>query len=424
MSHVETASKSAYGREMHEGTEREYTVLDLFSGGGGMSYGFHAHPSFKIVGAVDAQLGKPSTRAGSLDCNSSYTLNMKLTPTEANLADIDPGALKQRLGIDSVDVLSACPPCTGFSRTNASNHLVDDRRNSLVPRVALYAAALNPSVVVMENARELLKGNFKEHFELLQNQLDELGYEVSSGVHLLNTFGLPQIRERALIIAAKRPLSPRSLTDIWDGFSVNPSATTVRRAISHLPPLRDGEVHPNDPSHASPRFAQSINRERIQRIPRDGGSWRHLINAGKDGEKYLTPAMQRLVERNRLGSFPDVYGRMAWDKPAPTIKRECGHVGNGRYTHPENDRLCSLREMAILNGFPSQYEFGGTSLANKYRHVGDAVPPLISFQIASAVSWTLTGKRPNIADIVLPNTSLRAEDIRPAGAETENIEAA
>ncbi|MDI9909614.1 DNA cytosine methyltransferase [Rhodococcus sp. IEGM 1406] len=401
---------------MRRGNDDRFSVVDLFSGGGGMSFGFHSHPAFEVVGAADAQLGKPSSARGSLACNSTYQLNMGIEPVAVDLSSVSPRDLKRALRVETVDVLSACPPCTGFTRTNSNNHLVDDARNSLVPRVALYAKALKPSVIVMENARELLTGNFLSHFKSLERDLVNLGYTLSNGVHTLTTFGLPQIRERALIVATRSDVESKTLEDLWDGYRVSPDALTVRRAISHLSSLEPGEVDRNDPSHVAPRFATQLNRARIAAIPHDGGSWRDLLDGGRKTAKFLTPAMMKLVERGKLGSFPDVYGRMAWDKPAPTIKRESGHVGNGRYAHPVDDRLCSLRELAILNGFPADYKFGGSSLANKYRHVGDAVPPLISYQIASAVAWSLTGDRPAITEIILPGTSLRAADILPVNA--------
>jgi DNA (cytosine-5)-methyltransferase 1 len=71
-----------------------------------------------------------------------------------------------------------------------------------------------------------------------------------------------------------------------------------------------------------------------------------------------------------------------------------------------------LRELAILQGFPASYQFGGTSLSNMYRHIGDAVPPLISYQLAHLVRWMFTGARPEPADFVLPGTSLGSSDIR------------
>lgn len=390
----------------------QFTVVDLFSGGGGMSCGFHAHPSFEIIGAVDAQMGKPSSKRGSLGCNSTYAMNIGIEPVAADLSTVSPSRLKKTLGIRGpVDVLSACPPCTGFTRTNSQNHLVDDRRNSLVPRVANYVEAFEPSVVVMENARELLIGNFRQHFAVLQRRLEQLGYTVAADTHMLTRFGLPQIRERALVIAVRSGLNVRTLEDLWRGYKVSDDALTVKRSIGYLRSLRAGETDPDDAAHVSPRFVSMHAQERIAAIPPDGGSWRDLISGGRATTKYLTPAMLKLIELNKLGNHPDVYGRMAWNKPAPTIKRECGHVGNGRYAHPVDDRLCTLRELAILNGFPTTYRFGGSSLANKYRHVGDAVPPMISYQIASAVHWSLTGERPAMPEIVLPGTSLRPEDI-------------
>ena len=92
----------------------------------------------------------------------------------------------------------------------------------------------------------------------------------------------------------------------------------------------------------------------------------------------------------RPGSFPDIYGRLWWDRPAITVTRECGHPGNGRYLHPEQDRMLSVREMALLQGFPSDYYFEGP-LSSKYNQIGDAVPPLVSGQIARSIIDIKTG---------------------------------
>ena len=127
----------------------------------------------------------------------------------------------------------------------------------------------------------------------------------------------------------------------------------------------------------------------------------------------LTPAMARRVARGDFGSHPDIYGRLWWDRPAVTIKRECGHIGNGRYAHPEQDRLCTVREMALLQGFPRDYTFAG-SVANMYRHIGDAVPPLVSFQLAGLCAWILSGVRPAPAELILPGCHLSAADLARA----------
>lgn len=133
-----------------------------------------------------------------------------------------------------------------------------------------------------------------------------------------------------------------------------------------------------------------------------------------DAKHLLTDSMKRIVAGKRFGSYPDVYGRLAWDKPAQTIKRECSHVGNGRYAHPEQDRLCTVREIAALQGFPDSFVFNGAALSNMYRHMGDAVPPLISYQLAHLACWILTGEQPRIEEILLPRTHLSRMDLASA----------
>ncbi len=389
------------------------TFIDIFSGAGGMSFGFHAHPAFQVMAAFDGEFGKPSSGMGSLGCNETFRLNIGVQPTPVDLAAVDDADIERFKGEvlhgRALDVLSACPPCTGFSRANPNNHLEDDARNSLVVRTEKWVRVLRPRVLVMENARELLKGNFSHHFRDLRRSLERMGYDVHASIQMLDAFGLPQRRERALVVATTLPTGARGLEDLWDGFSVKPAAVTVRRAIGHLPRIAAGERDAGDPLHVSPNMNEE-SLARMRAIPADGGSWIDLRESG-DAERLMTPAMKKYVAAEDFGSYPDVYGRLAWDRPAVTVKRECAHVGNGRYAHPEQDRLCTVREMGLLQGFPANFKFGGGSLSNMYRHIGDAVPPMISFQLAHIVNWMVTGVRPGLADCVLPGTSLRGDDI-------------
>ena len=364
---------------------RPLTVVDFFSGCGGMSAGFAKRPmEFMIVGAVDKQVAKPGrgkSEGSSTRCNPTYEANIGVRPLEADLGQLEPREYRKQMGLSrgDLDVLISCAPCTGFSQKNANNHLSDDPRNQLVRRTGIYVEELMPRYLVLENVKELLTGAFKGHFIALRDHLQTLGYRVWAEVHDLSDYGLPQRRIRALIIARR------------DGPIVGPPLArslpvTVRQTIGHLPELEAGQSDPLDPQHRSPGMSAAV-LDRIRAIPRDGGSWADVMNSQSisDSEKrrLLIPSMWRA----RPGSFPDVYGRLWWDRPAVTIVRECAHVGNGRYTHPEQDRLLTVREMSLLQGFPADYEFVGP-LAARYNQIGDSVPPLISKQLASHI-WRI-----------------------------------
>jgi DNA (cytosine-5)-methyltransferase 1 len=399
---------------------KTWPVVDLFSGCGGMSCGFARRAPFELVAAVDAQLGKPSDGANRLDCNGTYHANFGLTPLAVDLLEVQPQALfasvSERTGLKrgELTVLIACPPCTDFSRTKPGNHIRDSRKNSLVTKTADFVAAFWPEFVVMENAREMIRGRNGHHFETLCTRLGAMGYAVHSGIHMLSDFGLPQKRERALLVAS-RVSAASGLEALWDGWQLRPGTATVRHGLKAYAsrPVTAGQRNEKDPAHSAPGFAAPTTLARLRAIPADGGSWVDLLRHPR-GSELMIDSMKRRVARGDLGSHPDVYGRMAWDRPAPTIKRECAHIGNGRYAHPVQHRLLTVREMSLLQGFPRDFRFSSRSLTKSYKHIGDAVPPMISYQLSALVAWLKTGERPGPGDWVLPGTSLTEDDIQPA----------
>ncbi len=264
-----------------------------------MSCGFSRYPGFELIGAADAQMGKPSSEPGSLGCNATYAANVRIEPVFADLATADPADVCAAMAVAGGHpaVLAACPPCTGFSRAVASNHLRDDRRNDLVGRVGDYAALLEPDIVLVENARELVMGRFRGHLLHLLDRLAGLGYRGRAGTYLLTAFGLPQRRERALVIAARQPLVARDLTDLWQGWRVEAKATHVRSAIWDLPPVSAGEPSAADELHVAPAFRSAANRVRIAAVPHDGGSWADLI--GHRDELAVTSATAGMPIRIR-----------------------------------------------------------------------------------------------------------------------------
>ena len=378
-----------------------------------MSAGFSQRSGWQIVAAVDLEVAKPSGKsAGETDCNDIYEANHGLRPIAADLAVLPPPQLREITGLarGEVGCLISCAPCTDFSRANPNNHLSDRERNTLVGRSGDFVEDLLPDVFVMENARELITGNHPQHWQGLRQRLADLGYDVRADIHFLSQFGLPQVRERALIIAS-RVGKARTLEDLWEGWRVERNAITVRSALDRLNEWiathgedSDGAAFPGMGAEVTARLAVT---------PPDGGGWVDVAR-NKATRHLCTPNCLRRWESKKLGSHPDVYGRMWWDRPAPTIKRECAHVGNGRYSHPELNRLLTVREMATLQGFPFNYRFPVSSVANRYRAIGDAVPPLIAWQIAACVEWSLTGRRPTPEEWVMPCTTLKLQDIHRA----------
>ncbi|MBY0523371.1 MAG: DNA cytosine methyltransferase [Gemmataceae bacterium] len=312
-----------------------------------MSYGFARRKPYRILAAVDAEHAKPCEGFGRLECNSTYAANIGVQPIDRDIAQLCPEQFVKEVSDQNgaplrrgdLTVLLCCPPCTDFSRAKPNNHLIDSPKNSLVFKCADVVEELFPEFVLMENARELITGNHPHHYRQFANRLQALGYEVHGQVHMLTKFGLPQTRERALVIAS-RICPVKTLDDLWEGWSISPGATTVRHAIGYLndKPVNAGENNPADPMHEAPGFGSEFVRRRIEAIPRDGGSWTDLAGH-PDADEILIPSMKTRIAEQDFGSHPDVYGRLAWDRPAVTIKRECAHVGNGRYSHPEQTRL-------------------------------------------------------------------------------------
>ena len=134
-------------------------------------------------------------------------------------------------------------------------------RNSLVRRAALFAVALDADIVVMENARELIRGNFKAHYDAFRRHLEDSGYEVSGQSLLLSRFGLPQGRERAIVIAAKKPLPLHTLESLWQGWTVRPAAVTVRAAFRAITTKATGR-------DACPRFTRPVVERRLRAMLR------------------------------------------------------------------------------------------------------------------------------------------------------------
>jgi DNA (cytosine-5)-methyltransferase 1 len=350
------------------GREKDYGLLaaDLFCGAGGSSLGLIT-AGFRPVLAVDIDPTSLETYCHNL---SPYTKAV----VEGDLSALRGEELLDRAGLlpGELDLIIGCPPCQGFTDHGRPG----DPRNVLVSAFLKRIEEMRPRAVLFENVTGILeRGHLL--FEQFRRGLQSLGYsticQVVGAVH----YGVPQRRRRVVLAAVLRELGrphlPRPTHNhprLARKKGLQPWKT-VREAISDLPPLNSGERCPYIPNHEAPRHSSRI-LELIKRIPPDGGSIRNL------------PRRFWLRCHLRHDGHKDVYGRMRWDAPAPTITTGVYSPSKGRFIHPEQHRGITMREAARLQGFPDWFRFlGGRTI--QARHIGNALPPPLAAALAAAL---------------------------------------
>lgn len=347
-------------------------VIDLFSGCGGMSCGFSLaetkNISYKLLGGLDIDRHANSTYSSML---KRPALNMSATEllTEDGLKSaLSTWEYKKSKPL----ILIGCAPCQGFSSHRKKDSRTDDR-NDLIEVFAHIVCKLQPDVVVMENVPEILHSKNWKYFSSFKRTLEKEGYIVRARLHNAAEFGVPQERYRALVIASKN----KSHIHMPVATKNPGSYVSVREAIGNLPKLSAGQSDPSDPMHLTSKHRPKT-LELLQAIPIDGGS-----------RSSLPAEMVRDCHKS-VDGFRDVYGRLWWDRPSVAITARCRTPSCGRFTHPEQHRGLSVREAALLQSFPSDWNFEGP-FDDKYKQIGNAVPPKLAKAIAETIDnfWML-----------------------------------
>lgn len=358
-------------------------VIDFFSGCGGMSLGFSAIGNgklFNLIGAVDIN-------QKALD---SYRTNFKCKTLNKDIRELcnDEGVklIREEFNLTQTKtrplVIIGCAPCQGFSAHRKKNWDKDDERNTLIGAFTETAIKLQPDFIVMENVPEILGQKYWDHYDEARKILEEEGYTVKQTIYNSASFGVPQARFRAIIIASKMEFElPIPLLE-EDQF------TTVRDAIYDLPKVAAGEVSPNDKFHKSAKH-KSTTIETISQVPKDGGNRPAGI-----GPKCL----------DKVNGFSDVYGRLFWDKPSITLTQYSRNPASGRFIHPEQNRGLTIREAARIQSFPDSYDFQG-SLDHCFKQIGESVPPLLSVAIASQILRAFSEETKSIDSCIKSITS-------------------
>lgn len=341
-------------------------VIDLFCGVGGLSAGFRAE-GFKVLAGIDLDES----------CKFAYEKNIGAKFIPKSVSDVTVDQLSDMYSDGARRVLVGCAPCQPFSmytgryRQNETEADID-KRWGMLNEFARLIEGVKPDVVSMENVVRVAK---HPAFESFISRIETAGYSVKYHKVRSQDYGVPQRRSRLVLFASRH----------GDVSLVPPTHAgqpiTVREAIGDLPALAAGTVHPDDRLHAARGLAPH-NLKRLQ-ATQEGGSWR-------DWDADLQLACHKKAGGK---SFRAVYGRMNWDEPSPVITTQCLGIGNGRFGHPVQDRAISIREAAILQSFPANFEFvapgdqvKGVHLA---RQIGNAVPPRLGEAVARSIKLHL-----------------------------------
>jgi DNA (cytosine-5)-methyltransferase 1 len=330
--------------------------VDLFCGAGGLTHGLIAE-AIPVVAGIDVDE----------TCRHPFEVNNRAQFIAEDVSQVNPQSLVELFGASEIRILAGCAPCQPFSTYAHRYDTKGSSRWGLLYQFTRLMKDVRPDVVTMENVSTVAKHKVFQDFVAA---LEKLGYRLWHGVVDCADYGLPQRRRRMVLLASR-------IGDIELIHPTHDRPMTVREAIGGLPPIPAGGQSRDDALHTASGLSK-LNLDRI-RASRPGGTWRDWP------EQLIAECHSRDTGR----TYPSVYGRMVWDEPAPTLTTQFHGFGNGRFGHPEQDRAISLREGAILQGFPQSYSFVPEGkpiyFAVLGRMIGNAVPVTLGKVIGRSI---------------------------------------
>lgn len=335
------------------------SAVDLFCGIGGLTFGL-SNAGIAVRAGLD----------NDESCRFSYEANNRESQFHhTDVRDIQFSDIALHYEDADVTVMVGCAPCQPFSAHTRKSRQSDEDC-SLVDEFARLINEGTPDFVSMENVPGLAK--HRAFFRLLE-LLSKLGYEFQHQVLSCINYGVPQTRRRLVLLASRL------------GAIRLPLATddrpTVQDFISNMPAIEGGRPFPSDPAHTTLPLS-NLNLSRIRRST-PGGTWKDW------DDDYINSCHRRAY-------YPAPYGRMRWDAPAPTITTQFCYYSTGRFGHPEQDRTISVREAALLQTFPMDYnliESDEHVVIHKIaRHVGNAVPVKLAEAVGRSIMEVVDGR--------------------------------
>jgi DNA (cytosine-5)-methyltransferase 1 len=371
-------------------SQKNSFIIDLFSGAGGLSLGFEM-ANFRVGLAIELE----ENYYNAYKLNHPETLCLNRDITELACAEISNKFVKKK----EIGGIIGGPPCMGFS--TVGNRRPDDPRNTLIYYFIQWVDYFKPQFFVMENVPGILSMSKGKVVEKVIELYSEIGYSCKMEVLLAADYGVPQLRRRVFFIGTPEDSVPslkiqktnRKEDNQKKSFEkdVLNSYLTVNDVISDILDIKPfvkkrTENLVKEYSHPPKTQFQEYLREESDKLydhfaPNHSELVMKRISHIDQGKNHSSLPKEYQLK----GGYPNIYGRLHLNKPADTITGNCGCVSApGRFIHPTQNRAISVREAARLQSFPDNYRFCG-SMRDKYKQVGNAVPPLMAYAVAKSI---------------------------------------
>jgi DNA (cytosine-5)-methyltransferase 1 len=336
------------------------TAIDFFCCGGGMTEGFES-AGIRVLAGIDIDPACKETYEKNHP-NSKFILK--------DIKKIPSNYFKNKFNIEKNDkglIMIGCSPCQHWSKINTERGK-SERSKNLLFDFTRFVRYYKPGYIVIENVPGIESKPKESGLKRFLNFLDKYEYKYKKQKIDMSKYGIPQKRVRFVLIATRNGNDP-----FFPENSEN--SKTIKDYIKKLPQINAGEQSNNLPLHRAANISED-NLKRLRKTPHNGGT----RLAWKDD-----PDLQINAYRGKDNIFRDVYGRMKWEEPAPTITTKFNSISNGRFGHPDQDRALSLLEGALLQTFSKKYYFSGNTDSVIARQIGNAVPPVFASQIAAKI---------------------------------------
>ncbi|MGW4498609.1 DNA (cytosine-5-)-methyltransferase [Micromonospora sp. NPDC004336] len=372
-------------------------AADLFSGAGGLSLGL-TQAGFRVVLSADRDPESVETHRHhypglTLDCDLGESSNVERIAALMKAAKIE--------------LLAGGPPCQPFSRAGRSliRHQVrhglrpaHDERRDLWRSFLEVIQLARPAAVIMENVPDMALDREMFILRTMVHELESVGYAVEERVVETHRYGVPQFRQRLILVALRDGIA-------FEWPSEVPDRVSVWNAIGDLPEV-EGGWRPKGGAEGWMNYQGPLStfQEKMRQgvAPQDASKvFDHITRPVREDDQRAFDMMDAGTrysdlpdefKRYRDDIFDDKYKRLSEDDYSRTITAHIAKDGYW-YIHPRQDRTLTVREAARLQTFPDWFRFAGPPSA-AFRQIGNAVPPALGAQLGRAVMTALDARRP------------------------------